>query len=398
MRFVRELLNKPFEEFHIFKENGEIRAAICIGSTALSKSFNFKGIHLYKTTIGGIRRLMYANWGAMLEDAWRLAYLGMVFKAAFVEELEVGGAKMAYRVKPGETKKDGCGLIEKAINKLAGKYLGAEDMGTIDKDLESFNTPYLVGLAAEDGTPGNPAPFTAGSVMRSLEAGLVFLKLASDPKDLSHLSFSVQGFGAVGSLIVANLVQRGVDAKKLYVSDKDNSKVSKAKDLYPDIKIADPYDPDHAGFVGPKMDIVQPVDVFMPAAKGAIFNSDTVPVVQFKMACGCANNQLATEEDARSLHERGKLYLPDFYVNNGGLIFVYTQLLNGGFNYDPERANQIIDKNYERGLELLDRAAAENRSPHFVATDIARSRVENARQEINRRKGKVSQLIKVYEM
>jgi leucine dehydrogenase len=42
-----------------------------------------------------------------------------------------------------------------------------------------------------------------------------------------------------------------------------------------------------------------------------------VPIV-----AGGANNQLATPETARRLHQRGILYAPDYVINAGGIINV----------------------------------------------------------------------------
>ena len=69
------------------------------------------------------------------------------------------------------------------------------------------------------------------------------------------------------------------------------------------------------------------VDVFSPCAVGGVLNTDTIPRIKARIVCGSANNQLADDDrDARMLHEAGVLYAPDFVVNAGGLISVYTEI------------------------------------------------------------------------
>jgi leucine dehydrogenase len=371
-----ELLGKEFEEFHIFKKNGEIRTAICIGSTILSKSFLFKGQLLSKTSIGGIRIKKYPDLEKMLEDAWRLAYEGMTFKSAFVEELKVGGAKMVFKKNMFEDQKENYKLIAESIDRLNGLYLGAEDMGMNEENLEHLDTPYILGRRCEE-ISGDPSPFTARSVLVSLETLLKFLNLASDPKDFSHLVFSVQGFGAVGKYAVAELIKRG--AKKIFLSDKDQDKITKAKDLYGNkIQVVSVYDPEVPAVTW-DMEISQKADVFIPCAIGGILNEKTMPILQFRAICGSANNQFSDEFNAIDLHQRGIICPGDFPVNNGGLVYTYSLLENRGMEYNPEAAKEIIDKNSSRIWDLLERSKKEKRPPQLIAVEMAKKRLDEAK-------------------
>ena len=56
-----------------------------------------------------------------------------------------------------------------------------------------------------------------------------------------------------------------------------------------------------------------------PCAMGGALNPATIPRLQCSAVVGSANNQLATEEDAVRLANRGIAYVPDFVVNAGGI-------------------------------------------------------------------------------
>ena len=380
MNFSKELsvlLEKEFEEFHIFKKKGKIRAAICIGSTVLSKSFLFnKGQLLSNTAIGGIRRKKYPNYETMLEDVRRLAYEGMTFKAAFIG-LKVGGAKMVFRNDIYDENPEECyEFIDRAINKLNGLYLGAEDIGMPEENLECLKTPYILGRSCGE-MSGDPAPFTVRSVFVSLETLLKFLNLVSDPKDFSHLTFAVQGFGSGGNLAVAEFVKRG--AKKIFLSDKDRNKIAKAQDLYGNkIKLCIAYDPE-TDYFSEDMEICQKADIFIPCAVGFIINSRTTPCLQFKGICGSANNLFAVDDDAAKLHQRKIVCPGDFPVNNGGLVYTFTLLENRGTKYDPAAAEEMIDKNFGRIYDLLEKSRAEKKAPQQIAVEMAERKLAEAK-------------------
>jgi leucine dehydrogenase len=46
------------------------------------------------------------------------------------------------------------------------------------------------------------------------------------------------------------------------------------------------------------------------------------PAIKARIVAGAANNQLATDEDAERLRQRGILYAPDFIINAGGVISI----------------------------------------------------------------------------
>jgi leucine dehydrogenase len=59
--------------------------------------------------------------------------------------------------------------------------------------------------------------------------------------------------------------------------------------------------------------------------------------------CGAANNQLADEaKHGKIVMEKGILYAPDYVVNAGGLINVYSEVAGFGTEYAMKQAENIF--------------------------------------------------------
>src|SRR3546814_16715835 len=73
------------------------------------------------------------------------------------------------------------------------------------------------------------------------------------------------------------------------------------------------------------------IDIFAPCALGGTMNTDTIGRLKCAIVAGSANNQLDDEQmNGQLLMEKDILYAPDFLINAGGLISVYSELV--GFN------------------------------------------------------------------
>ena len=86
------------------------------------------------------------------------------------------------------------------------------------------------------------------------------------------------------------------------------------------------------------------------------------------MIAGGANNQLATAEDGRRVHEAGIVYAPDYVINAGGIINVGLEYLGQGDEAEvnaridriPARLNEVWDESERSGApaaEVADRIA-----------------------------------------
>ena len=74
------------------------------------------------------------------------------------------------------------------------------------------------------------------------------------------------------------------------------------------------------------------------------------------------------------LMKKGILYAPDFVINAGGLINVYSELSG---NYSKERAISQADKIFHITKEIFHVSAKENVPTYLAANRIAEKRIES---------------------
>jgi leucine dehydrogenase len=90
---------------------------------------------------------------------------------------------------------------------------------------------------------------------------------------------------------------------------------------------------------------------------------------------GAANNQLAEDRHGDAVDARGILYAPDYVINAGGLISVYSEIVG----YDAETAKEKARGIYETLLKVY-RIAEEDAIPTYRAAErLARHRLRKAR-------------------
>ena len=73
------------------------------------------------------------------------------------------------------------------------------------------------------------------------------------------------------------------------------------------------------------------------------------------------------------LKNRNILYAPDFLINAGGLINVYSELKK----YDQEKALKKTEEIYNTTISILDKSKKENISSHSAALSIAQERLSS---------------------
>ena len=321
------------------------------------------GIHnsVMGPALGGTRMYNYANEWEALNDVLRLSR-GMTFKAA-ITGLDIGGGK-AVIIGDAKTQKTP-ELMRKFgefVHSLSGRYITAEDVGmeTSDMDIVRDVTPYVTGISEARGGSGNPSPVTAYGVYMGMKAAAK-QQFGSDV--LSGKKVLVQGIGHVGETLVEYLTKEGaivtiadINEEKLNeVSAKYHAEIYKGEDLY----TAD-------------------VDIYAPCAMGATLNDNTVHKIKAKVIAGAANNQLADENvHGAILQERGILYAPDFLINAGGIINVYSEIAH----YDKAEIMRKTENIYNTTLEIFDFALANKTTPHKAALTIAQNRINQRKLE-----------------
>lgn len=305
--------------------------------------------------LGGTRMWNYATEADALNDVMRLSR-GMTFKAA-VSGLNLGGGKAVII---GDSKKDKSESLfrrfGKFINNLGGKYITAEDVGTSTKDMEyvKMETNHVAGLPESMGGGGDPSPVTAYGVYMGMKAAA---KHTWGSENLQGKKVVVQGVGHVGENLTINLRKEGAEVFIVDLNKENLKRIASetgAKAL------------DSLDFYGMDMDI------YAPCALGATLNSENIDKLKCAIIAGAANNQLADENvHGPMITEKGITYAPDFVINAGGLINVYSELTG----YNRNRAMQQTEKIYDFTLEILRKASADKIPSFLAANRLAEKRI-----------------------
>ncbi len=317
-------------------------ALICIHNTTLGPS------------LGGIRIYPYTSFDDAFEDAKRLAK-GMTYKAVMAQT-ETGGGKAVIMCDPKKITPEMLHAFALAVHSLKGSYICAEDMGSTTAMMEQIarTTPYVVGLATSRSS-GDPSRFTAWGCYRGIEA--VMQTLDGD-RSVAGKTFAIQGLGSVGLKLAEMLFWHGA---RLIVYDIDTSKMELARQLF------------GAEISSAEEILFTPCDVLVPAARGAILNQKSIPLLRCRAIAGPANNQLLTEEDGARIQARGILYTPDFVINAGGLINVVEELQPEG--YHSCNARERVDALYDQLIAIFAYAKSHGLTPEKAAIALADERL-----------------------
>ncbi len=321
-------------------------------------------IAIHDTTLGpalgGTRMWNYLNESDALQDVLRLSR-GMTFKAA-ISGLNLGGGK-AVIIGDAKTEKTKA-LMKKFgeyVDVLGGKYITAEDVGMNTKDMEYIRemTKHVTGIPESMGGSGDPSPVTAYGVYWGMKASAMY-KWGS--QSLEGKTILVQGVGHVGENLVKHTTEEGA---KVFVTDINEEKLTEVAEKYgAEIIMGDSiYDMD--------------MDIYAPCALGATLNTDTIRRLKCKIVAGAANNQLEDEVvHGQMIKDKGIVYAPDFLINAGGLINVYSEI-NG---YNREKAFDKTKKIFDTTLEILLKAEKEDITTHTAALAIAEQRIQENRK------------------
>ncbi|MEE2700082.1 MAG: Glu/Leu/Phe/Val dehydrogenase dimerization domain-containing protein [Bacteroidota bacterium] len=320
-----------------------LRAIIAIHDTTMGPS------------LGGVRMWDYKNELQAVEDVLRLSR-GMTYKAA-ISGLELGGGK-AVIIGNANTDKSEALLrrFGQFVESLGGRYITAEDVNMSPKDMEyiKMETNHVTGTDVSLGGSGDPSPVTAYGVYMGMKASAMY-RWGSD--SLAEKTILVQGIGHVGEYLVehlakenANILINDINEQRLEeVSEKYGAKIVKGNGIY-DLEI----------------------DIYAPCALGATLNSDTIARLKCEIVAGSANNQLADEQiHANQLKERAIIYAPDFLINAGGLINVYSEIKGFSRDIALEKTKNI----YNTTLEILNKAEQDGVTTNQAAIGIAQERL-----------------------
>ena len=347
---IREIQVDGYETVvHGRDEGSGLNAFIAVHDTTLGPA------------LGGMRMWPYANEDEAQTDVLRLSK-GMTFKSA-VARTGLGGGKSVIIGSREQKTPELLRAMGRLIDSLGGRYITAEDVNITIPDLNEVKkeTRWVTGLSREEGSSGNPSPYTGRGVFLGIKASLKAAFGSDSPKG-RHIA--VQGVGAVASTVIGLLLDEGA---KVSACDIDKEKIDRLAAKHPEIEWVDAaaiYDVD--------------CDVFSPHALGAIINDDTIPRLRCKVIAGAANNQLAELRHGDVLLQKGILYAPDFVINAGGIINVGCEFADGGYNEEValKKISNIDDALVEIFALSREKSIATNRA----AIDLAQTILAAGRQ------------------
>ncbi|MEN0061626.1 MAG: Glu/Leu/Phe/Val dehydrogenase [Myxococcota bacterium] len=320
-----------------------LKAIIAIHDTTLGPS------------LGGCRLYNYASDADALRDVLRLSR-GMTYKAA-VAGLDIGGGKSVIIGDPSIKSEPLFRAFGRHIQSLGGRYITAEDMNTNVEDMNFIarETSFVMGAGAHLGGSGNPSPITAWGVFHGIRA---CLEVAYGSADVTDRTVAIQGVGNVGYHLARYLHEHGA---RIVVSDINMRNVRRAVEEF-GAKVVE----------GEDIFEVE-CDVFAPCAIGGIVNERTIPMLRCPIVAGGANNILEDEEaDAVRLGEREILYGPDYVLNAGGLMSVYSELKG----WPRDKALDDAENIFNTVKRVLHRARAEEVSTVTASNRLAVERIE----------------------
>ncbi len=306
--------------------------------------------------LGGTRFHAYPDEDAALTDVLRLSR-AMTYKSACAG-LDLGGAKAVIIGDPREVRSEALlRAFGRMVESLGGRYVTACDVGTTPTDMAVIQreTRWATGADLEEGGSGDSGVLTALGVYRSMHAAA---EAVFGDESLTGRHVAVQGLGKVGKRLVEHLVEEGA---KVTAADISDDAVARVEDL-PGVEIVSVDDV-----------LAVDADIVSPNALGGVLDARTIESMRAPVVCGGANNQLATEEDADRINERGILYAPDYVVNAGGVINVADELYHRGYSRD--RARRRVEAIPETLARIIEVSRTEGVTTEEAATRVAERRI-----------------------
>jgi valine dehydrogenase (NAD+) len=318
-------------------------------------------ITIYSTALGpalgGTRFYPYPNEDAALADALNLSR-AMAYKNAMAG-LDHGGGKAVII---GDPRRDKSEALLRAygrfVQSLNGRYITACDVGTYSEDMDivARECQHVTGRTAPNGGAGDSSVLTAFGVFQGMRAAA---EHAWGTSSLEGRRVGVEGVGKVGHRLVDHLIEAGAQVVICDVSADAIERVRVAADLNDLLATA--------------------IDILSPCALGGTINDGNLALLNTKIICGGANNQLAHPGIEKLLADRGIVYAPDYVVNSGGVIQVADEI--GGFSF--ERAQARTAQIFDTTKKILSIADGEGVPPAVTADRLAERRMS----EVGRLRG-----------
>jgi valine dehydrogenase (NAD+) len=317
-----------------------LRVIIAIYSTALGPS------------LGGTRFYPYASEDEALADALNLSR-AMAYKNAMAG-LDHGGGKAVII---GDPKRDKSEALLRAygrfVQSLNGRYITACDVGTYSEDMDivARECGHVTGRTVPNGGAGDSSVLTAFGVFAGLRAAA---EHAWGTTSIEGRRVGVEGVGKVGHRLVDHVIEAGAQA---VICDVNADAIDRVRARHPEVEVAADRD----------------------SLLGGAINDGNLALLNAKIVCGGANNQVTHPGIEKTLADRGIVYAPDYVVNSGGVIQVADELRGFSFERAQAGAAQIFDTT----KKILAIAHDEGVPPAVAADRLAERRMS----EVGRLRG-----------
>ena len=329
---------------------------------------------------GGIRMTPTVD----VTEVWRLART-MTWKNA-IADLPFGGAKSGIIADPRkitpEQKKSFIEAFAKALRPICPKlYIAGPDVNTGEKEMQQFaeaNGKWTSTTGKPENVCFKPGercgiPHEFGSTGFGVA---IASKIALEHKKIgvNGATIAIEGFGNVGTFAMKFLIEAG--AKVVAVSDSKgviyDEKGLDYNSLMETKKNKQTVTAHSTGKVLSGKEIFElPVDVLMPAALPDVITKSNVNNVKAKIIVE-GGNIVMSEEEERTLHNKGILVIPDFVANAGGVISSYAEYKG----HHPTKMFEMVEKKISKNTKLvLKTAKKDNTIPRDAAIKIAQERV-----------------------
>jgi len=321
---------------------------------------------------GGIRVTSTVN----KEEVFRLART-MTWKTA-IADLPFGGAKSGITLDVKSVSQEKKDEIIKAfaesIKEYCPKlYVAAPDINTAEHEMEVFsktlkNKKVCTGKPEKLGGIPHELGGAGFGVSKAVLTSLKFLK-----KDPRKITFSVEGFGNVGSFACKFLTEAGM--KLISVSDSQGCLYNKEGidlDKLEEIKNKKGSVIYYPGIKKKSEEIIEiSSDVLITAAVPDLIKISDVNNVKAKIIVEGSNIPMSNEVE-EMFHKKNILVIPDFVANAGGVISSYVEYINGTKKKMFKMVEEKITKNTELVLKESFKRKIKLRD---VALEIAKQRV-----------------------
>jgi len=309
-----------------------------------------------------------------LEEVARLART-MTWKCALAE-LPFGGAKAGIVGNAENSEKLVRALARKIRPFVPSQYVAGPDMSTTQKEMAFFveeigSRKAATGKPVELGGLPHELGSTGFGVAKSTLVALDLMGL-----DTSKATVAIEGFGSVGTSTARFLSEAG--AKIIAVSDSKGSIFdSKGLDVEKLVEVkvkkgtVTAYASKTSRVLASSELFGLNCDVLIPGARPDSINEKNKHEIKANIIVEAANIPIS-EKIEEEFWKAGKVFVPDFLANAGGVISSYVEFIGGS----QAQMFKLVEEKITRNTRLvLEKAIESKENPRAVALAIAKDRV-----------------------